>query len=126
MNFSEKLTLTESELIQLKKELTGPFNTPDAMPMGENDSKAFEVAFSDGMKMILRIVGVAFEEGSSNTPYTEASLIDYDGAEVALGDPDDFAFVDGEEWTLEVGGDTYTVTITQTDDSDALPESGRL
>lgn len=58
---------------------------------GEDETMSYTADFGDGIEMDIKLCGVQYEEGESNTPWTEAVLFDH-GSELCCSEPDDTFF----------------------------------
>ena len=75
--------------------------------LGEDGFFVETAKFDNGIEMDVKCCGVQYEEGESNTAWTEAVLFK-NGSEVCCSEPSDE--FEGE-WELEYNGDTYIVNI---------------
>ncbi len=79
--------------------------------LGEEETISVTTKFSNGIEMDIKCCGVQFEEGGSNTAWTEAVLF-HNGSEIAHTDVCDT--FEGE-WELVDGDDVYCVDIVPED-----------
>ena len=77
--------------------------------LSEDETISYTADFKNGMEMDIKICGVQYEEGGSNTAWTEAVLFQK-GCQVACTDVcDEFA----GDWQLDYNGDTYIVHVKE-------------
>lgn len=74
---------------------------------GEDETLSYTAKFGYGIEMDVKVCGVQYEEGGSNTAWTEAVLFDH-GSEVAHTDVCD-TFTG--EWELEYDGKKYITEV---------------
>lgn len=74
---------------------------------GEDETVSITVKFPNDYEMDIKMCGVQYEPGSTNTAWTEAVLF-RDGSEVCCSEPSDAFF---GWWALDYDGDTYAVFI---------------
>jgi len=76
--------------------------------LGEDETFKISVEFDDGYTMDIMVCGVQYEDGGSNTCFSQAVLYNEDGGEVTYTDPESsFKGL----WSLEHAGVTYEVNI---------------
>lgn len=75
--------------------------------LGEDETVSVTAKFNNGIEMDIKCCGVQFEEGGSNTAWTEAVLF-RNGSQISCTDVCDT--FEGE-WELEDGDDVYCVNI---------------
>lgn len=76
---------------------------------GEDESFTVTATFDNGVKMDIKLCGVQYEEGGSNTPWTQAVLIAPNGSQLAFTDPSDSFF---GPWELEHDNVTYITVLS--------------
>lgn len=108
MKYIETIKVTNAEYREVYKMLYHePANEKECFL--ENDSRLFTVKFTNGYFMDIKVCGIlSFEQGTSNTCWSEAVLFNEKGAEVACTDAgDDFL----GEWMIEYSDNQYIVTV---------------
>ena len=79
---------------------------------GEDEKISYTATFEDGYEMDVEVCGVQYEEGESNTAWSQAVLFK-DGSEVCCSDvSDDFL----GEWELETKEAVYVVNVIVKED----------
>jgi hypothetical protein len=73
---------------------------------GEDEKESYTVKFSDGKEMDIECCGVQYEEGESNTAWTQAILYDPPCELVFMTSDDMFG-----EWELEYDGVRYVANV---------------
>lgn len=94
----------------LLKKINGYLHSEPEYPehcLGEDCTITETVKFENGAEVDIKCCGVQFEEGSSNTAWTEAVLF-VNGCQVAYTEPE--SEFEGT-WELEYNGDTYIVNV---------------
>lgn len=111
MDFRKTIYITEDE----KKEFDRMcFIEPkdeddfDAHYLNEDTTISKTAKFDNGYEVDVKLCGVQYHDGESNTMWTEAVLFDSNGSECACSDPSEG--FDGI-WELEYDGHNYIVTV---------------
>lgn len=74
---------------------------------GEDETISYTANFGYGIQMDIKVCGVQYEEGGTNTAWSEAVLFNH-GSEVACSEPSD-GFMG--EWELEYDGKKYITEV---------------
>lgn len=106
MRFEKWLFINKGQADIINRYLTEEPNCPVDC-LGEDVSISNTVRFENGLKMDIKCCGVQFEEGRSNTAWTEAVLFK-DGAQVCCTEPSDEYL---GEWVCEYDGNEYVVIV---------------
>lgn len=107
MKYEETLFISKAENRQIRRYLNKNA-TREEDNFNESDSFSITAKFQDGIEMDIKMCGVQFEEnGTSNSPWTEAVLFK-DSGEVACTDVED-EFT--RDWELEHEGNTYITHV---------------
>jgi len=111
MVYREKIYVPEERLKWLEEILTkepADENEFNDRYFGEDETYKVSVSFPDFFSMDIMVCGVQYEEGTSNTCFSQAVLYNEDGGEVTYTDTaEEF----GGTWTLEADDVTYEVTV---------------
>lgn len=77
--------------------------------LGEDNTISYSVPFKNGYEMDIKCCGVQYEEGGTNTAWTEAVLFNKQGSEVCCSEPSDSLF---GKWELEdSNGNKYIADV---------------
>jgi len=80
--------------------------------LGEDDTIAYSADFGNGYEMDIKVCGVAYEEGSDNSAWTEAVLF-LNGAEIACTEVNDDLLGD---WTFVICDKTFIAEVKEAED----------
>lgn len=106
--YEETITITEALDEQTRHILEDEPEGIDAC-FGENEPNiAVTAEFANGWFADLKCCGVAYEEGGSNTGWSEAVLFDDGGCEACCSEVEDHFAGD---WELECDGDEYVIHV---------------
>lgn len=106
MKYFGKITMPQKRLEQIHMYLNKePKCEADCLPEDITITESFR--FSDEYEMDIKCCGVQYEEGGSNTAWSEAVLFK-NGCEVCCSEPSDN--FEGE-WTLRDGDNEFTVVV---------------
>ena len=111
MEYTGTIKVTKDEATWINKILTTePQNESECF--GENESFSKNFVFENDIRLYVDICGVQYEESDDNTcsnlPYTQATLNDKNGNELAFTEPSEDFF---GEWEFEYNNDTYVVNV---------------
>ena len=109
MIFHEKIFVPKATTEYIEKLLNVEPKTVKECFGEDKPNIRYSAKFSNGYGMDIEVCGVQYEEGSSNTAWTQAILLNPNGQEVCISEPsDDFL----GEWELEdEEGNYYSVEI---------------
>ena len=108
MVINKNLWLRKSELEDLRALLSHE-PASESECFGEDKTISHTVSFGNGVEMDIKVCGVQYHEGESNTAWSEAVLF-VNGSEVACSEPSDA--IDGE-WILDHDGDEFRAVVRE-------------
>ena len=94
----KKILVIPDERLKYLKKLVEEEPKDESECLHEDNTISFQVNFDDGMWMDIKVCGVQYQEGETNTAWTEAVLFDHEGYELVCTDIDDM--IDGL-WEIE-------------------------
>ena len=105
----EKTIFIDRELLDKYSDMLNIEPADESECLGEDETISYTADFGNGMEIDVKICGVQYKEGESNTAWTEAVLF-HNGSQVACTDVcDEFA----GDWQLDYNGDTYIVHVKE-------------
>ena len=111
MRYEKELFIPKEEVKRINHYLHDePADAADCL--GEDVTIVYTAAFDNGLELDIKCCGVQYQEGESNTAWTEAVLFK-DGNEVAHTEPDENIC---GEWMCEFEGDEYVVVDKEADE----------
>ena len=116
MKIKKEIEIKEVELRVPRYEAEAITNRLNTVPcseeecMGEEETITHTANFGNGIEMDIKVCGVQFidEEGTTNTPWTEAVLFE-NGCQVACSEPGEDFF---GEWEFSYGDTVYRAIVT--------------
>lgn len=121
MKFYGEINIDKETKDWINKTLyTSPKNESECFGEDESYSKSYK--FPNGYFMCIDMCGIQFEDGSDNTPWTQAVLYDENGSEICFTEPEgDFL----GEWELEttIDGENVIFTVNVVCDESSNDES---
>ena len=116
--FHKNIWLEAGMLSQLRKYLSKEPESPIEC-LGKDETITFTVDFGKGIQMDVKVCGVQYEDGGSNTAWSEAVLFE-NGSQVAYSDAGEE--IDGSPWALEYAGNLYVVHVLEKPENLSIDE----
>ena len=122
MRFEKTIILTSREANAIRKLLTEePKDTSECF--NEDETIVYSAYFGDNILVDVKCCGVQFEEGKSNTAWTEAVLFENGSERCCTEVCDEYE----GEWILEYNGNEYVVNVVVIDEAeDAIFLPGKI